>query len=104
MVEAPDHGHQTTSEAFSYYLWLEASYGRVTGDWAPFKSAFASMEKFIIPAKADQPTNDKYNAAKPATYAPEHPRMDRYPAVLDGAVPVGPGPDRGRAEVRLRHR
>ncbi|MFD4635676.1 glycoside hydrolase family 48 protein [Lentzea sp. NPDC058436] len=92
MVEAPDHGHQTTSEAFSYYLWLEASYGRVTGDWAPFKSAFASMEKFIIPAKADQPTNDKYDPSKPATYAPEHPRMDQYPAVLDSAVPVGQDP------------
>ncbi|NGY64734.1 cellulose 1,4-beta-cellobiosidase [Lentzea sp. NEAU-D13] len=92
MVEAPDHGHQTTSEAFSYYLWLEASYGRHTGDWAPFKSAWASMEKFIIPAKADQPTNDKYNASKPATYAPEHPRMDGYPAVLDANVPVGSDP------------
>ncbi|MGI5498568.1 glycoside hydrolase family 48 protein [Lentzea sp. CA-135723] len=92
MVEAPDHGHQTTSEAFSYYLWLEASYGRVTGDWAPFKSAFASMEKFIIPAKADQPTNDKYDPSKPATYAPEHPRMNQYPSVLDSAVPVGQDP------------
>lgn len=92
MVEAPDHGHQTTSEAFSYYLWLEASYGRVTGDWAPFKSAFASMEKYIIPAKADQPTNDKYDPAKPATYAPEHPRMDQYPSTLDGTVPVGQDP------------
>jgi hypothetical protein len=92
MVEAPDHGHQTTSEAFSYYLWLEASYGRATGDWAPFKSAWASMEKFIIPAKADQPTNDKYNASKPATYAPEHPRMDRYPSQLDSNVPVGSDP------------
>ncbi|MEU0877223.1 glycoside hydrolase family 48 protein [Lentzea sp. NPDC005914] len=92
MVEAPDHGHQTTSEAFSYYLWLEASYGRVTGDWAPFKSAWASMEKFIIPAKADQPTNDKYNASKPATYAPEHPRMDRYPSQLDSSIPVGQDP------------
>ncbi|NUS65021.1 MAG: cellulose 1,4-beta-cellobiosidase, partial [Saccharothrix sp.] len=95
MVEAPDHGHQTTSEAYSYYLWLEASYGRVTGDWAPFKSAFASMEKFIIPAKADQPTNDSYNASKPATYAPEHPRMDRYPAVLDSGVSVGSDPIAG---------
>ncbi|MDX8142428.1 glycoside hydrolase family 48 protein [Lentzea sp. BCCO 10_0061] len=92
MVEAPDHGHQTTSEAFSYYLWLEASYGRVTGDWAPFKSAFASMEKYIIPAKADQPTNDKYDPSKPATYAPEHPRMDAYPSTLDGTVPVGQDP------------
>src|SRR5258708_6500674 len=24
MVEAPDHGHETTSEAFSYWMWLEA--------------------------------------------------------------------------------
>ncbi|XVV06872.1 glycoside hydrolase family 48 protein [Actinosynnema sp. CA-248983] len=92
MVEAPDHGHQTTSEAFSYYLWLEASYGRITGNWASFKSAWASMEKYIIPAKADQPTNDKYNPAKPATYAPEHPRMDQYPSVLDTNAPVGSDP------------
>jgi len=92
MVEAPDWGHQTTSEAFSYYLWLEASYGRVTGDWAPFKSAWASMEKFIIPSQADQPTNASYNASKPATYAPEHPRMDQYPAVLDSGVSVGQDP------------
>ncbi|MER5264509.1 glycoside hydrolase family 48 protein [Actinosynnema sp. NPDC002837] len=92
MVEAPDHGHQTTSEAFSYYLWLEASYGKIVGDWAPFKKAWASMEKYIIPAKADQPTNDKYDASKPATYAPEHPRMDQYPSVLDSGVPVGRDP------------
>ncbi|MGW4214729.1 glycoside hydrolase family 48 protein [Lentzea sp. NPDC004789] len=92
MVEAPDHGHQTTSEAFSYYLWLEASYGRISGDWAPFKAAWASMEKFIIPSKADQPTNDKYNPAKPATYAPEHDKMTGYPSELDGNVPVGQDP------------
>ena len=95
LVEAPDHGHETTSEAFSYYLWLEAAYGQLEGDWAPFNAAWASMEKFIIPARADQPTNDKYNAADPATYAPEHPRMDQYPAVLDGNVPVGADPIAG---------
>ncbi|ACU36112.1 cellulose binding domain-containing protein [Actinosynnema pretiosum subsp. pretiosum] len=92
LVEAPDHGHQTTSEAFSYYLWLEASYARITGDWTSFKSAWASMEKFAIPAKADQPTNDKYNPSKPATYAPENPRMDQYPAQLDANIPVGTDP------------
>ncbi|MEV4314739.1 glycoside hydrolase family 48 protein [Actinocrispum sp. NPDC049592] len=92
MVEAPDQGHETTSEAFSYYLWLEASYGQITGDWTPFKQAWASMEKFIIPSHADQPTNDKYNPAKPATYAPEWPRMDKYPSQLDSGVPVGQDP------------
>jgi hypothetical protein len=92
MVEAPDHGHETTSEAFSYYLWLEAAYGQIQGDWAPFNAAWASLEKYMIPAHADQPTNDKYNASKPATYAPENPRMDQYPAQLDGNIAVGSDP------------
>ncbi|ANN18052.1 cellulose 1,4-beta-cellobiosidase [Amycolatopsis orientalis] len=92
LVEAPDHGHETTSEAFSYYLWLEAAYGQIQGDWAPFNAAWASLEKYIIPPHADQPTNDKYNASKPATYAPEHPRMDRYPSQLDSGVSVGSDP------------
>jgi hypothetical protein len=92
LVEAPDHGHQTTSEAFSYYLWLEAAYGQLQGDWAPFNAAWASMEKYIIPSRADQPSNDRYNASSPATYAPENPRMDQYPAQLDPAVPVGSDP------------
>ncbi|CAM3878590.1 glycoside hydrolase family 48 protein [Kibdelosporangium persicum] len=99
LVEAPDHGHQTTSEAFSYYLWLEAAYGQLQGDWAPFNAAWASMEKFIIPSNADQPTNNKYNPAKPATYAPEHPRMDRYPAVLDSNTPVGQDPIAGELKA-----
>src|SRR5690606_26395261 len=48
IVEAPDHGHQTTSEAFSFWLWLEAYYGRVTQNWAPFNNAWTVMEKYII--------------------------------------------------------
>ena len=27
LVEAPDYGHETTSEAYSYWMWLEAAYG-----------------------------------------------------------------------------
>ncbi|WHT22699.1 glycoside hydrolase family 48 protein [Crossiella sp. CA-258035] len=92
VVEAPDHGHQTTSEAFSYYLWLEASYGRVTKDWAPLAKAWESLEKFIIPGSKDQPTNSFYNPAKPATYAPEHPHPRGYPSQLDPGVAVGQDP------------
>ncbi|GAB2610178.1 hypothetical protein GCM10027168_48910 [Streptomyces capparidis] len=92
LVEAPDHGHQTTSEAFSYWLWLEAVYGRVTGDWKPFNDAWAATEKYIIPTRADQPTNDSYNPAKPATYAPEWPEVNKYPSALDPAVAVGQDP------------
>ncbi|MFC5825231.1 glycoside hydrolase family 48 protein [Nonomuraea insulae] len=92
MVEAPDHGHETTSEAYSYYLWLEATYGQVTGDWSKFNAAWASMEKYIIPSTADQPTNSFYNASKPATYAPESNTISNYPSQLDSGVSVGTDP------------
>ncbi|TMR37659.1 cellulose 1,4-beta-cellobiosidase [Nonomuraea zeae] len=92
MVEAPDHGHETTSEAYSYYLWLEATYGQVTGDWTKFNNAWASMEKYIIPATADQPTNSFYNASKPATYAAEYNTINSYPTQIDSSVSVGTDP------------
>ncbi|GAB3892726.1 glycoside hydrolase family 48 protein [Kibdelosporangium lantanae] len=99
MVEAPDQGHETTSEAFSYYLWLEMAYGQIQGDWAPFNAAWASLEKYAIPAHADQPTNDGYNASKPATYAAEAPRMDQYPSQLQSGVSVGSDPIAGELKT-----
>ncbi|MFI7599987.1 glycoside hydrolase family 48 protein [Actinoplanes sp. NPDC049681] len=90
--EAPDHGHETTSEAFSYWLWLEAEHGQVTGEWTPFNTAWQTMEKYLIPSHADQPTNDKYDPSRPATYAAEHPLPSSYPSQLDGSVAVGQDP------------
>ncbi|MEU6687100.1 glycoside hydrolase family 48 protein [Streptomyces sp. NPDC046832] len=92
IVEAPDHGHETTSEAYSYLLWLQAMYGKVTGDWSKFNGAWDLMEKYMIPTHADQPANAFYNASKPATYAPELDTPDAYPAKLDSGVPVGRDP------------
>ncbi|MET8329467.1 glycoside hydrolase family 48 protein [Streptomyces sp. NPDC005181] len=92
MVEAPDHGHETTSEAVSFWMWLEAAYGRVTGDWAPFNDAWAIAERTIIPQHADQSTTDAYNPSSPATYAPEWPLPDNYPSALDSSVTVGSDP------------
>ncbi|MEU8345516.1 glycoside hydrolase family 48 protein [Spirillospora sp. NPDC048832] len=92
MVEAPDHGHETTSEAYSYLIWLEAMYGKVTQDWDPFNDAWALMEKYMIPTHADQPTNSFYDPSKPATYAAEHPEVSDYPSLIDGSVPVGQDP------------
>jgi hypothetical protein len=92
IVEAPDYGHETTSEAFSYYLWLEATYGRISGNWAPFNAAWASVERFAIPASADQPTTAAYNPASPATYAAEFPAPSGYPSRLRTDVPVGQDP------------
>src|SRR3954465_6302394 len=95
MVEAPDHGHESTSEAFSYWMWLEATHGRVPGDWAPFNNAWAVAEKSIIPSSTDQPTNASYNASAPASYIPEWPDPTKYPSPIDTSVSVGQDPIAG---------
>ncbi|MGW3812708.1 glycoside hydrolase family 48 protein [Streptomyces sp. NPDC005046] len=92
IVEAPDQGHETTSEAYSYLIWLQAMYGKVTGDWSKFNAAWTTMETYMIPTHADQPTNSFYNASKPATYAPELDTPNEYPAKLDTGASVGPDP------------
>ncbi|MES4905917.1 MULTISPECIES: glycoside hydrolase family 48 protein [unclassified Streptomyces] len=92
IVEAPDHGHETTSEAYSYLIWLQAMYGKVTGDWSKFNNAWDTMEKYMIPTHADQPANSFYNASKPATYAPEWDLPSQYPSQLNGNVSVGNDP------------
>ncbi|GIV95827.1 MAG: hypothetical protein KatS3mg057_0484 [Herpetosiphonaceae bacterium] len=92
IVEAPDHGHETTSEAFSYWLWLEAMYGRVTGNWQPLADAWSIMEQYIIPTSLDQPANSYYNPSRPATYAGEGDLPSDYPSQLNSDVPVGTDP------------
>ncbi|HEX6358329.1 glycoside hydrolase family 48 protein [Actinophytocola sp.] len=92
IVEAPDYGHVTTSEAFSYWIWLEAQYGQATQDWTRFNQAWQSMETHIIPTAADQPGNANYNPADPATYAPEMDTPNQYPVPLDANVPNGADP------------
>jgi len=92
ICEAPDQGHETTSEAYSYWLWLEAVYGRITGDWSYFRKAWTTMETQIIPGAADQPNAGAYGTAKPATYAAEWSLPSYYPSQLRTDVPVGQDP------------
>jgi hypothetical protein len=91
-AEAPDHGHETTSEAYSYYVWLEAMYGRMSKDWSYLDAAWTNLERYIIPAQADQPTASTYNANHPATFAPELDTPNEYPSPLDNKVKVGNDP------------
>ena len=71
ICEAPDYGHETTSEAYSYWAWLETMYGNVTGDWTFLSRMFTNMETFMIPTSQDQPTTaGAYKPNNPATYAP----------------------------------
>ena len=92
IVEAPDYGHETTSEAFSFWLELEATYGQNTGNWTPFNNAWATMEQYIIPSHADQPTNAGYNPSSPAQYAPESVNLSDYPTQLTTSVTAGQDP------------
>ncbi|MFI7435490.1 glycoside hydrolase family 48 protein [Micromonospora haikouensis] len=95
IVEAPDHGHETTSEAFSYWLWLEAYYGRVTQNWAPFNNAWTVMEKYIIPSHADQPTA---GVAGTPQYAAEYNLPSQYPSALNPNISVGQDPLRSELQ------
>jgi len=93
LVEAPDHGHETTSEAFSFWMWLEAMYGKVTGNWAPFNNAWNITEQYIIPSAAGQPGGmTSYNPNDPADYAPEFNEPSQYPSPLNNSVTVGQDP------------
>ncbi len=92
LCEAPDFGHETTSEAYSYWIWLEAVYGRVTNDWSYLADAWANAEAYIIPDSADQPTAEAYNPAKPSSFVAELPQLTQYPPRLQTEVPVGQDP------------
>ena len=92
IVEAPDYGHETTSETYSYWLWLTADYGRVTGDWTKFNGAWSNLQQYMIPNAANQPGCSGYNASSPATYGPEEPSPADYPVALNSSVPVGSDP------------
>ncbi len=89
IVDTPDHGHQTTSEAFSYWLWLEAYYGRFSQDWSPFNQAWNVMEHYLIPSPQDQPTAGSNGTWQ---YAAEHPLPSSYPSLIEPSVPIGADP------------
>nr|BAE94321.1 active phase-associated protein II [Gastrophysa atrocyanea] len=92
LVEAPDYGHETTSETLSYYIWMEAMYGAIMNDFGPFNKAWEVMEEFMIPVHGSQPTNSGYNPSRPATYAAEHDTPNEYPSLVDSSVSVGQDP------------
>jgi hypothetical protein len=92
LVEAPDYGHETTSEAYSYWMWLEAAYGRFTKDWKPLGKAWESTEAYLIPTPEDQPTAGSYTDAHPAVFAGEQDLPSGYPVALDPTAASGNDP------------
>lgn len=88
MCEAPDQGHESTSEAASYYVWLEAMRGRLTGDFSGIEESWRVIEDYFIPTAQDQPTSN----VGTATYAAEYPLPDYYPSQLDFNKSAGTDP------------
>jgi ferric-dicitrate binding protein FerR (iron transport regulator) len=78
VIDAPDHGRLSTSEAMSFWLWMEACHGRVTQDWAPFRKAWSVLERAFIPGAEEQPVRPIH----PALLGPEPPRIEDYPIEL----------------------
>lgn len=89
VVEAPDHGHETTSEAISLWVYVEAVRGHLTGDWTGLKKAWDVVESFFIP-KLESYAD--YNPNSPAMYAPEEDSPEQYPVSLTYSVPPGKDP------------
>ena len=92
ICEAPDYGHETTSEAISYWLWLEGMFGFMTNQWTDVINVWAKAEQYLIPSGADQPTNSSYKPSAPATYIPEEDDPSQYPAPVDKSMSVGSDP------------
>ena len=92
MCEAPDYGHETTSEAFSFYVWLGAVKGKISGDWSTYTKAWDVTEQYIIPSSAAQPGVGTYNPSSPASYAPESPNIESYPTSSNSSIASGVDP------------
>jgi hypothetical protein len=92
ICEAPDYGHETTSEAFSYWLWLEGMFGLMTNQWADVLNVWTKAQLYLIPSDQDQPTNSAYKPSAPATYIPEEDDPSQYPAPVDKSMSVGSDP------------
>lgn len=90
-VEAPDYGHESTSEAASYYAWLEAMNGNLNGKWDGLTEAWRVVDKYFIPSETTQTGMDKYKPSAPGGFANEYDLPDNYPAMTDNTA-VGSDP------------
>ena len=75
IVEAPDYGHETTSEAMSYLVWVGAMHDHLTGKSGELAAAWKVQEKMI----PSEQTGFMKNTAPSAQYSPEMDTPEEYP-------------------------
>ena len=92
-IEAPDYGHETTSEAMSYLAWVaamrdnivnkgvvEGTKGESIGDLA---KAWKTIEATLIP---DTQADFMHKSNLEATYSDEWGQIEQYPTDMDNGV------------------
>ena len=100
IVEAPDHGHETTSEAYSYWLWLEAHVRPGHRRLGPVQQRLG--HRWRSTSSRRTPTSRRTRSTTPSKPGDVRARVrppEQYPSQLDSGVTVGQRPARRRAEV-----
>ncbi len=87
-IEAPDYGHETTSEAMSYLVWVASMRDNIVNDGAvtlqsgdavgDLAKAWKTMESAMIPDQQGGNFMGMGNSLS-ATYSAEYPQIELYP-------------------------
>ena len=95
-VEAPDYGHETTSEAMSYLVWVAAMHDNIVQNAANFKHEgnYSGEEKDLAKAwktlevmiPSFQPDFMRNASKLSATFSQEDADVKNYPFGMDGGV------------------
>ena len=71
---------------------MTAAYGGYSGDFGPFKTAWAVNEKYLIPSASCQPDLSHYPPSNVAEYAEEEDTPCLYPVSFDNSAQPGQDP------------
>ncbi len=79
ICEAPDYGHETTSEAMSYIVWVAAMHDKLSGSGGELDKQWKVLEKMI--PSSDQQNGFFAKTELSAQVAEEHPdSIKKYPS------------------------
>jgi hypothetical protein len=106
ICEAPDYGHETTSEAMSYLVWVAAMHDNLVANSSSYltESNYASSEstgdlakawktmEVIIPSYQPGFMSKAAAGALKATYSDEWQKVEQYPTDMDSGVSGGVNP------------
>jgi hypothetical protein len=72
----------------AYYVWCEAMYGKLTGDWTGYNKAWNINRAYYIPSDKDQPNLGDYDPSKCAAFVPGGACQMIYPLPMNLNAPT----------------